>query len=171
MLPCSCRICFYCLSLLCTCCMCIPGIVLHSGSSAVGSLGSSDPPGHLGESHRLQLFLSAGMEGTLAPQAPQGYLQYTLHPHLPTPFFISLPLTLSSSSIHFYNIYFLGQLYTYKTDIQHYVRAKAIFLLKWISTHLPTWRECWSHGFVMSLESLVCFSVIGVEVNRQAVCE
>lgn len=151
-------------------CVAVPGIVLHSGSSAQGSQGSSDPPGHLGESHRLRLFLAAGREGehfsftdnARIPAIPPSTLSFSPHFHSPSPapLFTQHPFLqhLLSRSITYY-----------KTDIQHYARVKAIFLLRWIST--LTWRELWSHSFVMSLKSLVCFSVIGVEVHRQVVCK
>lgn len=150
----------------------VPGIALHLSSSAQGSRGSSYPPGHLGESRRLRLFLAAGMrEGISASHAPQGYQQYTpplprahpphFHSPPPTPLFIQQPFQhLLSGSIIFC-----------KMDVQHYAGVKAIFLLKWIFTHLLTWCELWSHSFVMSLESFVSCSVIGVEVHRQVVCK
>lgn len=101
-------------------------------------------------------------EGTLAQRTPQEYPQYTHPPYFHSLLFIQHPFIrhlLSRSIIYC------------KTDIQHYIRVKAIFLLKWISTHLLTWRKLWSHSFVMSLESLVCFSFIGVKVHRQVVCQ
>lgn len=112
----------------------VPGIALHLSSSAQESRGSSYPPGHLGE-----LFLAAGMrEGISASHAPQGYQQYTpplprahpphFHSPPPTPPFIQQPFQhLLSGSIIFC-----------KMDVQHYAGVKAIFLLKWIFTHLLT---------------------------------
>lgn len=44
-------------------CVTSPGIRLHSGSSPQQSQGSSDPPGHLGETRLLRLILAAGDEG------------------------------------------------------------------------------------------------------------
>lgn len=148
----------------------VPGTALHLGSSSQGSRGSSYPPGHLGERHQLRLFLAPGMEGGYFIHAPQGYSQNAplqLHPPpfsfpFPAPLFIphpSLQHLLSRSITHC------------TTDIQHYSRVKAIFFLRWIPTHLLTWRELWRHSFVMSLEAFVCFSVIGDEAHRQAVCK
>lgn len=147
--------------------MAVPGTALHLGSSSRGSRGSSYPPGHLGERHQLRLFLAPGMEGgyfrharlaKCTPPAPSTPIFFPF----PAPLFIPHPLLqhlLSRSITHC------------TTDIQHYSRVKAIFFLKWIPTHLLTWRELWRHSFVMSLETFVCFSVIGDEEHRQAVCK
>lgn len=105
-------------------CVAVPGIMLHSGSSAQGSQGSSDPPCHLGESHRLQLFLAVGMENT---SVPQGYPQYIPSPSTPThPIFISLvlPFIQHPSPQHS-----LSRSIVYcKTDIKVYVSVEAISL-------------------------------------------
>ncbi len=153
-------------------CVAVPGIVLHSGSSAQGSRGSSDPPGHLGESHRLRLFLAVGMEGGHFSSTDNARIP-AIHPSTPT-----YPLHFNSLSPtplftqHPFLQHLLSRSITYcKTGVQHYARVKAIFLLRWISTHRLTWHELWRHSFVMSLESLVRFSVIGVKVHNQAVCK
>lgn len=84
------------------------------------------------------------------------------HPHFHSP---SQPLSPSLQHL-------LSRSITHcTTDIQHYSRVKAIFFLRWIPTHLLTWCELWRHSFVMSLEAFVCFSVIGDEAHRQAVCK
>lgn len=106
-------------------CMCVPGIAPHSGSSSPGSRGSSESPGHLGESHQLRLFLAAGTKGTSAPQTPQGKTAIHINPPNPSSYALhhSLLLLLSWSS----TMTFTWPIMCYKTNIRHYVRAKGQF--------------------------------------------
>lgn len=63
-------------------------------------------------------------------------------------------------------------LYIVRRTSRIHVRIWAISLLKLVSIncHL-TWCLLWSHSFVMSLEPLVGFSLVSVEVNAQMVCQ